>query len=532
MTALLNPIRRPMTDGQSADNIRQAGPHRLLHQIIGNGIFLNMGILHQKNARQSCGFIRRITGVLPMENAIKKDYMRGFIPYALAAALVGLVGGFSAVLGPAFVSDLGLPYNNATWTALATAMSTAACAPVLGKLGDAIGRRKTLMLGILVYSLGNLLTAIAPSLLFMLVARFVVGVGSAAIAPVVMAYILAEFPPSRIAKGFSLYMILSSGSVVFGPTLGGLIINGYGWRAMMWVCVGICAAIFAACMFFREHNIPSPKGLSGFDRLGGGLILVFFSLVLCIPSFGQNFGWSSSPFIIVLIAAAAALFGLIYAEKRAENPILQGSFIARKAFVLSVAALFLTQGLMQANMTNIIVFLMYTQPENTIISSYSISIMYIGMALGAFLLGPLADKREPKLILTLSLLLTGAGCGLMLLFTENASVLILALSLGILGFGLGANGTIFMKVALSGVPSEKAGAGTGTYGLFRDLAAPFGVAVFVPMFTNRITAEITAGASEAMAAVASIRMLAIVELICVGAGIAVVQLLPRIHKKA
>lgn len=466
-----------------------------------------------------------------MENTANKTYMKGFLPYALAALLVGLVGGFSTVLGPAFVSDLGLPYNNATWTALATAMSTAACAPILGKLGDAIGRRRTLILGILVYTLGNLLTAIAPSLLFMLVARFVVGIGSAAIAPVVMAYIVTEFPPARIAKGFSLYMILSSGSVVFGPTLGGLLINGYGWRVMMWVCVGICAAIFAACLFFKEHNVPSPKGLTGFDSLGGALVLVFFSLVLCVPSFGQNFGWSSAPFIGVLIGAIVSLFGLIYAEKQAENPILQGSFMARKAFLLSVAALFLTQGLMQANMTNIIVFLMYTQPENTIISSYSISIMYIGMALGALLLGPLADKREPKLVLTFSLLFTGIGCGLMLLFTENASILILALSLGILGFGLGANGTIFMKVALSGIPAEKAGAGTGTYGLFRDLAAPFGVAVFVPMFTNRITAEIAAGASDAAAAVASIRTLAFAELICIAAGIAVVQLLPRIHKK-
>ena len=467
-----------------------------------------------------------------MKSPLSKAYMKGFLPYALGALLVGLVGGFSSVLGPAFVKDLGLPYNNTTWTALATAMSTAACAPVLGKLGDGIGRRRTLMLGIMVYTLGNVLTAIAPSLLFMLIARFVVGVGSAAIAPVVMAYIVTEFPPEDIAKGFSLYMILSSGSVVFGPTLGGLIINAYGRRAMLWVCVGICAAIFAACLFFKEHSAPSPKGLQGFDGLGGAMVLIFFSLVLCIPSFGQNFGWSSAPFMGVLIAAAVSLAGLIFAEKRAENPILQGSFMARRAFLLSVAALFLTQGLMQANMTNMIVFLMHTQPDNTIISSYSISIMYLGMALGALLLGPLGDKKEPKRILTLSLLFTGAGCALMLLFSADASVLILALSLGILGFGLGANGTIFMKVALSDTPAEKAGAGTGTYGLFRDLAAPFGVAVFVPMFTNRITAQMAAGAAEAAAAVSSIHALAIAELICVAAGIGVVQLLPRIRKAA
>ena len=63
------------------------------------------------------------------------SHIKGFIPYALAAFLVGLVGGFSTVLGPAFVQDIGIAYNNTTWTALAQAMSTGACAPILGKVG-------------------------------------------------------------------------------------------------------------------------------------------------------------------------------------------------------------------------------------------------------------------------------------------------------------------------------------------------------------------------------------------------------------
>ena len=74
------------------------------------------------------------------------SYKNGFIPYALAAGLIGLVGGLSTVLGPAFVKDLGIGYNNTTWTALAQAMSTAACAPILGKIGDVVGRKTTLLL--------------------------------------------------------------------------------------------------------------------------------------------------------------------------------------------------------------------------------------------------------------------------------------------------------------------------------------------------------------------------------------------------
>lgn len=256
-------------------------------------------------------------------------------------------------------------------------------------------------------------------------------------------------------------------------------------------------------------------------------MLIFFSLLLCVPSFGQNFGWSSTPFGAVLIGSVIALVGLIAVERKAKNPILPGSFLRRSNFMLSVLILFLTLGLLQANMTNIIVFVNYTQPGNATLSGYAISVMYLGMSLGAILLGPLADRREPKAVLSVSLILTALGCSLMFLFSKQTSLWLLMASLGTLGFGLGGNSTILMKIALSGLSQQEAGAVTGTYGLFRDLAAPFGVAVFVPLFTNQISALVVTGATEAVAAIRSIHALAAVEVICVAVGIAVVLCLPR-----
>lgn len=459
------------------------------------------------------------------------SYLLSFIPYALAAFLIGIVGGFTAVLGPAFVKDMGLDYNNTTWTALAMSVSCAAFAPIMGKLCDAIGRRLTLLLGILIFIFGNIMTAVAPSLLFMIFARFAVGVGSAAIAPVVIAYILGEFPPDKTSGGFSLYMLISSAAVVFGPTLGGIIIKNSGWRVMMWICVIISTAVFLACLLTVKKE-KAPRGsVSGFDGLGSIFVFIFFALALCIPSFGQNFGWSSPAFISVIISAIISLVILVLVERKAKAPILQGDFMKRRAFILSVVALFLTQGLMQANMTNLIVFVNYTMPENAVISGYAISIMYIGMSLGSILLGPLADRIEPKRILSLSFVITALGCALMLLFSSATPTALLAASLGVLGLGLGANATIFMRVVLSGVSAKKAGAATGTYGLFRDIAAPFGVAVFVPLFTNGVTRGIGTGTTEALAAVSSIKTLAIVEIICVAVGLLAVLLLPQINKR-
>lgn len=469
-----------------------------------------------------------------MNNNSSFFYMRGFLPYAFAAFLVGIVGGLSTVLGPAFMQYMNLPYNNTTWTALSQAISTAACAPILGKLGDIFGRRKTLFLGIIIYTLGNVLSAIAPSLIFMLVARFVVGVGTAAITPTVMSYIVTEFPQQQIAKGFSLYMLISSASVIFGPTLGGLILQVADWKTLMWISVIICVIFLLLCVLTHPKSDITPKRLTDFDGKGAIFVVLFFSLLLCVPSFGQNFGWLSTSFIIVLIFSLITLVGLFLAEKKAKNPILSAQFMKRKEFVLPVIILFLTQGLMQANMTNTIVFVNYTQPDNSSISGYAISIMYLGMSIGSILLGPLADRFEPKKILTGSLFLTGIGCGLMLLFTTTSSILTLASSLGILGFGLGANATIFMKIVLANMPADTAGSGTGIYGLFRDLAAPFGVAVFVPMFTNeitRLTSHVNETITASTAAVSSIHKLAYIELSCVAIGILIVQILPKIHNK-
>lgn len=457
----------------------------------------------------------------------KNAQLRNALPYALAAFLIGVVGGFSTVLAPAFVQDIGIAYNNTTWTALAQAMSTAALAPILGKLGDCIGKKLTLLLGLGVFLLGILLSACSADLTSMLIARFLVGAGTAAIAPVILSYIVTELPPDRVAVGFSAYMLISGISVVFGPTLGSLIVSRHGWRAMMWLCVGISAAVLPACAVLGEKVRLTRTSLPEFDGAGACAIVVFFSLVLCIPAVGQNIGWRSTAFACVLAAAVVSLVALVTIERRAARPILPAEFMKRPAFLLSVVILLLTQGLMQSNMTNTIVFVRYTRPQDALLSGYAISVMYLGMSLGAVLLGSLVARLPVKTVLTASLVLTGLGCACFFLFSPTTHAAVLMLTLGLVGLGLGGNGTVLMNVALRGLPSELAGAASGTYGLFRDLSAPFGVAVFVPLFTNRIARLEMFGIPAVDASVRAVHDLGGIQLACIAAAILAVRFLPN-----
>jgi MFS family permease len=469
---------------------------------------------------------------------MKEAYFRGFLPYALAAAVMSLCGGLVAAVPATLVADWGLDSGSTTWVTLAYSLGAAAMAPIMGKLSDVLGRRTTLLLGLGIFGAAQPLVALVPegSLALVLAIRFAVGAGAAAIAPVVMAYIMTEFPPEKMSQGFSVYMLVASGMVVFGPTVGGVLLQRVGWKPILYLCFGLVLAVFLVCLFTVRESDRARGTMRGFDFAGSALALIFFSMLLSVPTFGQNEGWLATPTLVSLGVGAVALAGLVLAEKRAAQPILSGAFIARKGFILPVVVLLLSQGLLQSAMTNIIMFVMHTGGDSTL-SGIATSVMYVGMALGAILIGPLADKREPRTVAAGALVLVALGAALQMTFTQQTGLLMLCAALFLIGLGLGGNGTIFLKVVLSGLPPELAGSGSGTYNVFRDLAPPLGVAVFVPMFTAALTQGIQAGVAEGLqetaaasaAAVSALHGTALVQTISVALGIGVCLFLPRIY---
>ena len=197
-----------------------------------------------------------------MEN--NKNYMKGFVPYAVAAAILSLCGGFTASV-PTAISTAWNADASLTFITLAYSLAAAAMAPIMGKLGGAIGRRKMLLSAMGLYTVGQALIAICPqNVPLLLVFRFMVGIGAAGIAPVVMSYIMMEFPPEKMGQGFTIYMALACGMVIFGPTLGGIVMKVIGtasaWRIVMWICVALCVISFLICFAKVKDNPNIPKG--------------------------------------------------------------------------------------------------------------------------------------------------------------------------------------------------------------------------------------------------------------------------------
>ena len=97
-----------------------------------------------------------------MERKENSGYMKGFIPFIIAAAVLSLCGGFTAAVPANVVTDWGLDSGATTWITLAYSLGAAAMAPIMGKLGDVLGRRTTILLSMIIYGGGQLLIALCP----------------------------------------------------------------------------------------------------------------------------------------------------------------------------------------------------------------------------------------------------------------------------------------------------------------------------------------------------------------------------------
>lgn len=468
-----------------------------------------------------------------MEN---KNYLKGFVPYAVAAAVMSLCGGFTASV-PTAISSAWSTDAYLTFITLAYSLAAAAMAPIMGKLGGTLGRRKMLLVALGLYGIGQFLIAVCPDggIIPLLVFRFMVGIGAAGIAPVVMAYIMMDFPREKMGQGFTIYMFVANAMVIFGPTLGGIVMASIGtadaWRTVMWICVAACVIAFILCFIMVKDNPNIPKGnMKGFDWGGALFVLLMFGAIVCIPTFGQQNGWASVATLASLAVAVVSLVILVMIEKKAASPILSGKFIARKNFILVVVVLFLTQGLMTACLTEIIRF--GYAVEKATIASIAMSIEYLGMAIGTIVLGPQSDKKEPKFVAAIALVLVAIGSAIMLIINENSGLLAMGGALFFVGLGLGGNITIFMKVALAGVDPAESASASGTFNVFKDMCAPFGVAIFVPMFVTGMATKAASGMAVPAAATSSLHTVAIVQLACVIVGIVVCFLLPTVRSKA
>ena len=377
---------------------------------------------------------------------------------------------------PSIARDLKIGISELEWIVTGYALVFAALLITGGKLADMFGRRKIFVIGLAIFSASSLACGLAPNAGFLIGARAAQGVGAALMSPATLSIITATFPPKQRGQAIGIWAGVSALALAIGPLVGGLIVDNIGWNWIFFVNVpiGVLDIVVSQLVIKESRDTSHEQRLDLPGLLTSGLAL--FSLS-CALIEGNAKGWSSPEILGLLAAAAVFLVGFILLEGRQRLPMLDLSLFKIPSFVgANVVALLVSLGMFG------VFFFVSLYVQN--IMGYSptkAGAIFLPMTILIILIAPIAGKLSDRIG---GRWLMGGGMtllGISLLFYQRIGLhtgfltLLPALILG--GIGMALVMSPMTSVAMSSVPVDKAGVGSGVLNSFRQVGGALGIAV-------------------------------------------------------
>jgi EmrB/QacA subfamily drug resistance transporter len=362
--------------------------------------------------------------------------------------------------------------------------------------GDLLGRRRTFMAGIALFSLSSLAGGFATSSTLLLVARALQGVGGALAAPAALALLTTFFPEGAArVKAIGLFTTVSAAGGAMGLVAGGLLTEWASWRWVMFVNVpiGLAVLLVGGAVLVETERRHGRFDLTGAITSTAGATAVVFGLVEA----GSD-GWGA-PVTLGSLLAGVALLGLfVRIEKTAPEPILPLQILADRTRASANVA----RGLGYAGMYGMIFFLTQFLQDIQGHSSLITGIGFLPTPTSVFLSSQLTSRvlvnRLPAKVLMI-IGLTCSALGLLLATQLHADTpyLQVLVSLILIGTGMGISFVSLTTAGLAGVAPSDAGAASGLINVMQQLGAALGLAVLVTVFDSITPGARSAGLSQA-----------------------------------
>src|SRR5262245_54916321 len=240
---------------------------------------------------------------------------------------------------PAIRLDLGASVEQLEWTVNAYNLSFAVLLITAAALGDRYGRRRFYAIGLGLFAAASALSALAPTVRWLIAARALQGAGAALVLTLGLALLSAAFPPEKRGTAIGLFSAVTGISVAIGPLVGGAIAQGIAWQWIFWINVpiGVVAVPLVLSRIEESYGGDTALDLPGLALVSGAAFGIVWGLVR-----GNAAGWDS-PEVIGALAAGLLLVGAFIArEARAPEPMLPMRFFRSRAFSAGNAAIFFT----------------------------------------------------------------------------------------------------------------------------------------------------------------------------------------------
>ena len=387
---------------------------------------------------------------------------------------------------PKIINDFGINVSSAGWIATAYILANAVFVPIWGKLGDTIGRKKVYIMGFSIFILGSVLAGLAWNLSSMILFRVIQAIAGSADYPTAMAILAVTFKDGKDrAQALGIWSASFAAASVFGPLIGGPLIDNFGWRSVFLVNlpVGIIGLLMA--MKFINESVSEKKTVK-FDW-GGAIALgaILSSLVLVLDK-GLDWGWFSLNSLICY--ALMIIFSVIFTkiEKGHSEPIVDFKFFKISAFVNTLW----NNGIVfMGMMGGIFLIPLFAQSFLGLDATQS-GMLFIPMALfmmvGAQIGGRLIGKIEPRYVISSSTFVAGVGIYFLSYLDPRSTSLAIMIPLSIMSFGMGFGMAQRTNIIATVVPQNEIGVASSILALVRNISGAFGIALFGTILTETI----------------------------------------------
>lgn len=325
------------------------------------------------------------------------------------------------------------------------------------------------------------MAAISPEFWVMLSARFVQGLGAAAVIPVGMAFVGENFPQEKRGRALGMWSMVNASAPAIGPTIGGILIELYNWRAIYWfsMILGVIGIVVVAS-FVPESKRKLAE--ESFDYAGSALLFLTIGSLLTLLSLGRTWGWVSvSSFTFIALALISGLL-FLFTERRARHPLIDLKFVRSRAFLLSGLIVFLSFLIFQGSFFMLPFFLEQVQGYSASMVGNMAIPLFLALAIAAFYGGRLSDRFKAKYIVVAGTLLTVLAIYFFTWMEVNTPYWYILLIMGSLGLGVGISLPPLSRAVIGMVDPRKMGVVSGIFNLFRNLGGPFGIAISATVF--------------------------------------------------
>ncbi|UUZ75649.1 MFS transporter [Polaromonas sp. P1(28)-13] len=405
------------------------------------------------------------------------------------------------------IANVGLPtlaqafnasFQEVQWIVLAYLLAITTLIVSAGRLGDIIGRRRLLLAGIFLFTVASILCGIAPSLWLLIAARAAQGIGAAIMMALTMAFVGETVPKEKTGSAMGLLGTMSAIGTALGPSLGGVLIAGLGWRAIFLVNVPLGILTFLLAHRYLPVDRRGPKtDRPGFDHVGTLLLALTLAAYALAMTMGRG---SFGPLNLALLLVAALGVGLfVLAEARAASPLIRLAMFHDPVLSASLAMSALVATVMMATLVIGPFYLSRALGLDAALVGLVLSVGPFAAALTGVPAGRIADRFGAQRMTLVGLIAIAAGC----------FVLSMSAALGIPGYiapivvitvGYALFQTANNTAVMTDVRADQRGVISGMLNLSRNLGLITGASVMGAVFAlASATIDITTARPEAVA---------------------------------